>query len=67
MWEETSALVIPQSASSPAFTLAEGETVLVLGKHAPFYFVENALGQKGWLPEDEIRIVTSSGAEPPHQ
>lgn len=57
VWGDTAAQLIPQSGASPAFSLSEGETVLIIGKSAPFYFVENALGQKGWLLEHELRIV----------
>jgi tetratricopeptide (TPR) repeat protein len=57
IWKDTAAQVIPRIDASSAFALSEGETVLILGKSSPFYFVENAMGQKGWLAEHEIRIV----------
>ncbi len=62
MWRDTSAQVIPRIESPPAFPLTEGQTVLIIGKSAPFYFVENSLGQKGWLLEHQLRVVGKPGS-----
>jgi hypothetical protein len=51
---ELGARVSPVAVAKPAFTLREGETVMITAAHQDFVLVRNNDGQSGWLAADEL-------------
>jgi hypothetical protein len=48
---------IPRRDSSAAFTLKEGESIKIRGEAEEFFYILTSLGQKGWIVEEDVRMI----------
>ncbi len=48
---------IPRESASEAFTLKDGEVLKIKGTANDFFFIETALGQKGWVRKSGVEKV----------